>query len=144
MKEKLTLKLIKECESKLQFVKTIKDCTNYGLKECKVDICDKLHRGETVEIEIKQDKNEDYHAKLLRDLPLCGGEILVRGGSEFYREVKLLELGLGSEEDYQNFLIEHINNLQLNKEDFLKIVFQKLNKTELVELFEVAKESYYK
>jgi hypothetical protein len=55
----------------------------------------------------------------------------------------MLELGIGDDSDYVDFISESIfqNNLE-NSEEFLKFVLTKFNREQLIELFDKTKESY--
>jgi hypothetical protein len=142
MKKLVRIKLIAGCTNKLQFVKLIKDCSNLGLKESK-DICDRLHAGEIQTFEAREDDAVNYARKFRQDIVNCGGKFQVSGGVEFQRDYKMLELGIGDDSDYVDFISESIfqNNLE-NSEEFLKFVLSKFNREQLVELFDRTKESY--
>jgi hypothetical protein len=55
----------------------------------------------------------------------------------------MLELGIGDDSDYVDFISESIfqNNLE-NSEEFLKFVLTKFNREQLIEIFDKSKESY--
>ena len=137
----IKLKLVERCSSKLQFVKTIKECSNLGLKEAK-DVCDRLHDGQIQVFEVRSDGTIDYYKKFISDIPLSGGKLLISGGIEFQREYKMLELGIGSNEDYSEFILEYLEHNFENQKEFLKFAFSKLNREQLVSIFEKAKETY--
>ena len=142
MKKLVRIKLIENCPNKLQFVKLIKECSNLGLKDSK-DICDRLHAGEIQTFETREDDAVNYARKFRQDIVNCGGKFQVSGGVEFQRNYKMLELGIGDDSDYIDFISESIfqNNLE-NSEEFLKFVLTKLNREQLIELFDKSKESY--
>jgi len=142
MKKLVRIKLIENCPNKLQFVKLIKECSGLGLKESK-DICDRLHNGEIQIFEARDDDAVNYAKKFRQDIVNCGGKFQVSGGVEFQRDYKMLELGIGDDSDYVDFISESIfqNNLE-NSEEFLKFVLSKFNREQLVELFDRTKESY--
>jgi hypothetical protein len=142
LKKLVRIKLIENCPNKLIFVRLIKDCSGLGLKESK-DICDRLHAGEVQTFEAREDDAVNYAKKFRQDIVSCGGKFQVSGGVEFQRNYKMLELGIGDDSDYVDFISESIfqNNLE-NSEEFLKFVLSKFNREELIEIFDKSKESY--
>ncbi len=89
-------------KSSLAFVKALKEFSGYGLKEAK-DCADSLHANGEV--------NFDYHGsssdisqfrKFINELP--DGSYIVNGGVEVERERKLLSMGLGTQNEYIDFL----------------------------------------
>lgn len=105
-------------DHRLAFVKELKDVTGFGLKEAK-DQSDKLQAGfnatkEPFSIEIDLHKsNPEWVKSQVRDFERiinerCTGKYSVNGGTEWEREVKLLSLGLGSDEEYVRFISEYI------------------------------------
>lgn len=142
MKKLVRIKLIENCPNKLIFVKLIKECSGLGLKESK-DICDRLHAGEVQTFEVREDDAVNYAKKFRQDIVSCGGKFQVSGGVDFQRNYKMLELGIGDDSDYVDFISESIfqNNLE-SPEEFLKFVLTKFNREQLIELFDKSKESY--
>ncbi len=141
MKQVIKLKLIEKAESKLQLVKLIKDCSGLGLRESK-DICDNLHAGMTQTFETRQDGIVNYAKKFREEIKNCGGKFIVSGGTEFLREFKMLDLGIGDNEDYADFIVEYFENNFEDQKDFLKFVLSNLKREELISIFERAKETY--
>ncbi len=141
MKQVIKLKLIEKAESKLQLVKLIKDCSGLGLRESK-DICDNLHAGMTQTFETRQDGIVNYSKKFREEIKNCGGKFIVSGGTEFLREFKMLDLGIGDNEDYVDFIVEYFENNFEDQKDFLKFVLSNLKREELISIFERAKETY--
>ncbi len=141
MKQVIKLKLIEKAESKLQLVKLIKDCSGLGLRESK-DICDNLHAGMTQTFETRQDGIVNYAKKFREEIKNCGGKFIVSGGTEFLREFKMLDLGIGDNEDYVDFIVEYFENNFEDQKDFLKFVLSNLKREELISIFERAKETY--
>jgi hypothetical protein len=142
LKKLVRIKRIENCPNKLIFVRLIKDCSNLGLKESK-DICDRLHAGEVQTFEVREDDAVNYAKKFRQDIVSCGGKFQVSGGVEFQRNYKMLQLGIGDDSDYIDFISESIfqNNLE-NSEEFLKFVLTKFNREQLIEIFDKSKESY--
>lgn len=142
-KQTIKIKLIEGTANKLQLVKLIKDCSGLGLKEAK-DICDMLHHSPTVfqTFETRQDGVVNYARKFREEVKNCGGKFIVSGGTEFMREFKMLDLGIGDNEDYADFIIEYYENNFDDEKEFLKFVLSKLKREELISIFERAKETY--
>jgi hypothetical protein len=137
---RLRIKLLSKCDSKLQVVKLIKDCTGLGLKQSK-DIADEMFNKiglvkeiELVEPYLKEGKTfnpfEEFTTKI-KDF----GNFQVTGGLSWERDSKMLGIGIGELEDYLNFISEFMsyNNLDENKM-ILESIFSKLNKEDLVEI----------
>ena len=139
----IKIKLIEKCVNKLIFVKLIKDCSGLGLKESK-DICDRLH-SHPLEIQtfvVRQDGITNYEKKFRDEISNAGGKFIISGGTEFMRDFKILDLGIGDNEDYANFIIDYYENSFEDQKEFLKFVLSKLNREELLSIFEKAKETY--
>jgi hypothetical protein len=139
----IKIKLIEKCVNKLIFVKLIKDCSGLGLKESK-DICDRLHTH-PLEIQtfvVRQDGITNYAKKFRDEISNAGGKFIISGGTEFMRDFKILDLGIGDNEDYANFIIDYYENSFEDQKEFLKFVLSKLNREELLSIFEKAKETY--
>ena len=132
-----------KCDSKLQLVKLIKDCTGWGLLESKY-IADDLFNSPDVYREIilqesKVDSSgvfQDYYKKFTTEIGDIG-DFKINGGLSWERDLKMLSLGLGDLEEYTNFLAEYIsmNNSDDNKV-MLQRIFTKLKKEDLVEIVE--------
>ena len=129
--KKIRMSCVQKTQSKLAFVKLIKEVSGLGLKESK-DIVDTFDYdiNRIVEFEISKDRSIDQFRKDLNDI---GGQYLVNGGLQFEREYKLLTLGLGEQEDYVDFISENLNYFT-NKEDTIKFILSKLTKEDLIEL----------
>lgn len=134
MKVKLLLK--KDCQTKMMFLKILKNHTGLGLKDSK-DICDRLHELPYRPVEFLLDPPVDIlpneYAKSFREeLSEMGLEFDMSGGTDFERNRKILMLGLGDKEDYVSFLEENL----INQKDLLKLVLDKLSKDDLKEIFD--------
>lgn len=142
-KQSIRIKLIEKCTNKLIFVKLIKDCSGLGLKESK-DICDRLHSHplETQTFVVRQDGITNYAKKFRDEISNSGGKFIVSGGTEFMRDFKILDLGIGDNEDYANFIIDYYENNFEDQKEFLKFVLSKLHREDLMSIFEKAKETY--
>lgn len=135
MKRKIRLTVNGDVPSKLHFIKLIKLSTRLGLKESK-DICDYLcsNKGKTVEIEIYEELEvkDKFHKTipyLMENLPSCG-DISFNGGKDYQREIKILSLGIGENEDYYRVIEEYLN---LNN-SFINNILSKLKREDLQEL----------
>lgn len=142
-KQIIKIKLLEGTPNKLTLVKLIKDCSGLGLKESK-EICDNLHHfpGNVQSFETRQDGIINYAKKFREDIKTCGGKFTVSGGQEFIREYKMLDLGIGENQDYTDFIIEYFENNFEDQKDFLKFVLSKLKREELISIFEKTKETY--
>lgn len=143
-KQTIRIKLVGITPNKLALVKLIKDCSGLGLKESK-DICDRLHSypGDIQSFEARQDDTGINYAKRFREeIKNCGGEFIVSGGTEFMRDFKMLELGIGDNQDYADFIVDYYENGFEDQTDFLKFVVSKLKREELISIFEKTKETY--
>jgi hypothetical protein len=143
-KQIIRIKLLEKCTNKLVFVKLIKDCSVLGLKESK-DVCDSLHNypGVIQNFEARQDNTGINYAKKFRDeIVNCGGKFIISGGTDFMRNFKILDLGIGDNEDYANFIVDYYENNFEDQKEFLKFVLSKLNREDLMSIFEKSKETY--
>ncbi len=142
-KQIIKIKLVEGTTNKLLLVKLIKDCSGLGLKESK-DICDRLHSSPNITqtFETRQDGIINYAKKFREEIKNCGGKFIVSGGTEFLREFKMLDLGIGDNEDYADFIVEYFENNFEDQKDFLKFVLSNLKREELISIFERAKETY--
>lgn len=139
--KKLKIKLLSKCDSKLQVVKLIKDCTGLGLKQAK-DLADEMFNcvGLVKEIELKEpylnsngilfNPFEEFTNKIK-----TFGDFQVSGGISWERDLKMLSLGVADTEDYVNFVSEYmtLNNTEENKK-ILDVLFNKLQKQDLIDL----------
>jgi hypothetical protein len=134
---KIRLTIVEKIESKLNFVKILKNVSGLGLKEAK-DIVDYLceNIGKTKEFYINSEFKDnsgnmiDSIFYLNNELPYCGGRILLNGGSQWQREFKMLSLGIGETEDYSYFIKEYLST---NRE-FVDNILSKLKKEDLQKL----------
>jgi hypothetical protein len=132
-----------KCDSKLKFVKLVKECTGLGLKPSK-DIADELFDSPGLYKEISLQENkidesgvlQDYYKKFITEIHDIG-DFQINGGLAWERNLKMLSLGVGDLEEYINFLTEYmsLNTLDDNKIILQKIV-SKLKKKDLIEIVE--------
>ena len=54
----------------------------------------------------------------------------------------MLDLGIGDDEDYVDFIVEYFKNNFEDQKDFLKFVLSNLKREELISIFEKTKETY--
>ena len=141
MKNIVKIKLVNDCNNKLQFVKLIKDCTGLGLRDSK-DVCDRLHdRPDLIEeITVKDSLDENgmhYSRKFIEGMKNIEGRFNVTGGTQWQRNIKMLSLGIADESDYIDFANEFLidnRNLEVS-ETILRFALSKLSKNELQEVF---------
>ena len=146
MKNIVRIKLINQCANKLQFVKNIKELLGLYLKDSK-DIVDNICNMpfKSVELEIPMNKSISDVKKLLDGLSWTSissdDEISfynyeINGGVQWQREANMLKLGIGSREDYLDFIKQSIQTNFGNSEQLLTFVLNKLSDEQLHETLE--------
>ena len=144
MKNIVRIKLVNQCAGKLQFVKGIKLlCTNLGLKEAK-DIVDNICNQpfKYVEFEIPNNTSIYDVKKVLDDLSWTSNDEMsfynyeINGGVQWQREANMLKLGIGSREDYLDFIKQSIQTNFGNSEELITFVLNKLSDEQLKETLE--------
>ncbi len=127
---KIRMVCIEKTQSKLSFVKLVKEVARIGLKEAK-DLCDILDSPhQIIEFDVPKDTNIDQFRK---DMVNVGGRYLINGGVEFDREFKLLTIGVGLKEDYVEFISQNLNYFD-NSEEILRFTLTRLSKEDLMEV----------
>ena len=102
-----------------------------GLKESK-DLCDNLHLhpGRPYEFDVRTSNDDiDYKWRLMDGLKNIDGKFIVNGGSQWERNIKMLQLGIGDKSDYIEAIKDNL--LGSNSEDLLTFVLNKLSKEDL-------------
>ena len=146
MKNIVRIKLINQCANKLQFVKNIKELLGLCLKDSK-DIVDNICNMpfKSVELEIPMNKSISDVKKLLDGLSWTSissdDEISfynyeINGGVQWQREANMLKLGIGSREDYLDFIKQSIQTNFGNSEELITFVLNKLSDEQLKETLE--------
>ena len=146
MKNIVRIKLVNQCAGKLQFVKNIKELLGLGLKDSK-DIVDNICNipFKSVELEIPMNKSISDVKKLLDGLSWTSissdDEISfynyeINGGVQWQREANMLKLGIGSREDYLDFIKQSIQTNFGNSEELITFVLNKLSDEQLHETLE--------
>jgi len=137
-RKKIKISCIEGTSSKLALVKIIKNFSGDGLKQSK-DIVDSIHShiGMPIEFELVSDKTE---IDLLNELKNIDGKFIINGGTQWSRAKKMLDLGIGADEDYAEFISEYIayntyHSEVLESISFLKKIFSKLDKNQLENIF---------
>ena len=147
MKNVIRIKLINQCVGKLQFVKGIKlICTNLGLMEAKgiVDnICTQPFKYVEFEIpnnisiyDVKKVLDDLSWASISRDDEIAFYNYEINGGVQWQREANMLKLGIGSREDYLDFIKQSIQTNFGNSEELITFVLNKLSDEQLKETLE--------
>lgn len=140
MKNIIKVKLINDCNNKLRFVKNIKELCDLGLRDAKdiVDrICQKPYIPFEFEVPMGTTTKEAYD-KLTYEL--APDNILeINGGTQWQREIKMLQLGVGERQDYLDFLKQHIQTNFGNSEEMLTFVLDKLTQEQLQETIDKIK-----
>ena len=140
MKNIIKVKLINDCNNKLRFVKNVKDLCDLGLRDAK-DIVDRICQKPYihVEFEVPMDiTTKEVYDKLTYEL--APDNILeINGGTQWQREIKMLQLGVGERQDYIDFLKQHIQTNFGNSEEMLTFVLDKLTQEQLQETIDKIK-----
>jgi hypothetical protein len=125
----IKLRVVNPCNSKLKFVKELKTATGLGLKESK-HIVDWLHDNQSKDMTVRFISYESL--KIFKhEVEHFGGLVLINGGLEWNRNIKMLELGIGEKEEYVDTISEYLfSNNDLN---LLSSILSKLNKEQLIE-----------
>jgi hypothetical protein len=133
---KVKLKLLKPIQTKLMFVKLVKDCTNLGLKDSK-EICEILHESKKIEFDVV-----DFEKFKLGLKDMCqDGDIILNGGTSYLRNMKILSIGVADKNDYIDFISEYFEESNFdNSKNILILALQKLHEKDLIEIFEKIKE----
>lgn len=123
MLKKLKITQNKREERRLGFVKALKDITGLGLKDTK-ELSDILHNGfngqayphtfptpplkdnpYTIEVPLDDGKTHDDVRKFIKFLnDECTGDYDIIGGAEWERDIKLLSLGIGTNDEYREMI----------------------------------------
>ena len=143
MQNRVRIKLVSPTTQKLAMVKIVKNYTGLGLKEAK-DIVDTLHAypNKSIEIDLSKDlvvnENVIANAKSFsKALDGVDGTFLINGGVQYERNKKILDLGIGTEEDYSDFITEYMFE---KTPSFVKDKFSKLKKDQLEEIYKILTE----
>ena len=140
MKNIIKVKLVNDCNNKLRFVKNVKELCDLGLKESKdiVDrICQKPYTPFEFEIPMGTTTKEAYD-KLSYEL-VPDNILEINGGTQWQREMKMLQLGVGERQDYLDFVKQHIQTNFGNSEEMLTFVLDKLTQEQLQETIDKIK-----
>jgi hypothetical protein len=146
MKNIVRIKLINQCAGKLQFVKSVKELLDLDLRSSK-DIVDNICNQpfKSVELEIPMNKSISDVKELLDDLhwTIRYGEdemafynYEINGGVQWQREANMLKLGIGTRQDYLDFIKQSIQTNFGNSEELITFVLNKLSDEQLKETLE--------
>jgi hypothetical protein len=146
MKNIVRIKLINQCAGKLQFVKSIKELLGLDLRSSK-DIVDNICNMpfKSVELEIPMNKSISDVKKLLDDLhwtnisredEMSFYNYEINGGVQWQREANMLKLGIGTRQDYLDFIKQSIQTNFGNSEELITFVLNKLSDEQLKETLE--------
>jgi len=146
MKNIVRIKLINQCAGKLQFVKNIKELLGLDLRSSK-DIVDNICNQpfKSVELEIPMNKSISDVKSLLDDLSwtnISGEDEMsfynyeINGGVQWQREANMLKLGIGTRQDYLDFIKQSIQTNFGNSEELITFVLNKLSDEQLKETLE--------
>jgi hypothetical protein len=141
MKNVIKIKLVNDCNNKLQFVKNIKELCDLGLRDSK-DIVDRICQRPYVPVEFDIPtgiSTKEVHDKIKYNLSFSGDYITdfeINGGTQWQREANMLKLGIGTREDYLDFIKQSIQTNFGNSEQLLTFVLNKLSDEQLHETLE--------
>lgn len=122
--------------SKLRAVKCVKDLTGLGLKESK-NIVDQIYINKPMFIETGvTDPNQ--LKDLLKDLP----PEIKHSTTEELRNINLLSLGLGDDDEYKETL-EYYLGFEISNSKIIKEMVSVLTKEQMVHISKVIKEEFY-
>jgi len=137
MNNKIRIKLIKPCSSKLNIVKLIHKCSLLGLVGSK-DFYDRLEAnpGVSYEFDVRRDEDDfSFRDYFINEIKNLDGEYVINGGAQWERNLKMLKLGIGEIEDYQDFIKEEIMMNSDNSSELINFILSKLSREDLEETF---------
>ena len=137
MNNKIRIKLIKPCSSKLNIVKLIHKCSLLGLVGSK-DFYDRLETkpGVSYEFDVRRDEDDfSFRNYFINEIKNLDGEYVINGGAQWERNLKMLKLGIGEIEDYQDFIKEEIMMNSDNSSELINFILSKLSREDLEETF---------
>lgn len=144
MKNIVKIKLVNNCDNKLQFVKNIKELCDLGLRDAK-DIVDRICLKPYIPVEFEIPtgiSTKDASEKIKYNLSFSGESYIdfeINGGTQWQREIKMLQLGVGERQDYLDFLKQHIQTNFGNSDEMLTFVLDKLTQEQLQETIDKIK-----
>jgi hypothetical protein len=139
MKNIVKIKLVNDCNSKLQFVKNIKELCGLDLRDSK-DIVDRVCQKPYIPLEFEVPMGittKEVYDKLTYNLE--PNILEINGGTQWQREIKMLQLGVGERKDYLDFLKQHIQTNFGNSDEMLTFVLDKLTQEQLQETIDKIK-----
>lgn len=144
MKNIVKVKFNNDCQNMLQLVKNIKEVCDLGLRDSK-DIADRICQRpyKPIEFEIPTGMStKEFHDKMKYNLSFSGEnatDFEINGGTQWQREIKMLQLGVGERQDYLDFLKQHIQTNFGNSDEMLTFVLDKLTQEQLQETIDKIK-----
>jgi hypothetical protein len=146
MNNKIRIKLIKPCSSKLNMllkkdiVKLIHKCSLLDLVGSK-DFYDRLEANPGTQFEFYVRTGEalgdgtSFRDYFINEIKNLYGEYVINGGAQWERNVKMLKLGIAEIEDYRDFIKEEISMKSDNSSEIINFILSKLSREELEETF---------
>jgi hypothetical protein len=131
----IKIQLNSRCNAKLAFVKMVKEISGLGLKEAKY-ISDRIFNEpfRQFEFEVLPEVSIEDVRNRLSDIEFESQYPSINGGTQYQRELKMLQLGIGDKEDVVNFISQSILGNFGNSEEILEIALNKLSKQDLEEI----------
>ena len=140
----IRLKLKSKVNSKLAFVKIVKEYTSWGLRDAK-DFADNLFsdfenkRDRFSELKLENPQNYSSFVNSMKDI---GVDAYITGGVQWNRDFKMLSLGIGEKEDYINFISECIQSMPYGENRILEMALSMLDKDQLNDIVNKIKKEY--
>ena len=139
MKNIVKIKLVNDCNNKLQFVKNIFSLCGLDLRDSK-DIADRVCQKPYIPLEFEVPMGittKEVYDKLTYNLE--PNILEINGGTQWQREIKMLQLGVGERQDYLDFLKQHIQTNFGNSDEMITFVLDKLTQEQLQETIDKIK-----
>jgi hypothetical protein len=139
MRRRIVIRQTAREDMKLGLVKHIKDISGLGLKESKdkADLmCDNFNSGRPSSMEIFSDLHPiDLNNLISSLLQNTSGKYII-DNIESDREKKILSLGIGSNEDFVNFISTEISYRPTEYvQNHINYILSKLNREQLEDVF---------
>jgi hypothetical protein len=92
--------------------------------------------GVSYEFDVRRDEDDfSFRDYFINEIKNLDGEYVINGGAQWERNLKMLKLGIGEIEDYQDFISEEIMMKSDNSSELINFILSKLSREELEETF---------
>jgi hypothetical protein len=102
------------------------------------DFYDRLETnpGVSYEFDVRRDEDDfSFRDYFINEIKNLDGEYVINGGAQWERNVKMLKLGIGEIEDYQDFISEEIMMKSDSSSELINFILSKLSREDLEETF---------